>query len=156
MGILQSPAFLGLCREDLTKDIEDQTLQYFIKFFSYLDDLQAGITGKELSALQQSVSLEENTNVSMCEDTKCCPTDSVERLKEALGPTTPEDELRGCRHLMQGPFGKQLLHMMILRAARLELVLRRASMPSKGATTSLEAHFSESFVNASILKYTIA
>ena len=27
-------------------------------------------------------------------------------------------------------------------------------MPSKGATSSLEAHFSESFVNASILKYT--
>ena len=44
--------------------------------------------------------------------------------------------------------------MMILQAARLEMVLRRASMPSKGARTSLEAHFSESFVNASILKYT--
>ena len=27
-------------------------------------------------------------------------------------------------------------------------------MPSKGARNSLEAHFSESFVNASILKYT--
>ena len=92
--------------------------------------------------------------MSMCKDTRCCPTDSVERLKDALGPTIPEDELRGCRHLMQGPFGKQLFHMMILRAARLELALKRASMPSKGARTSLEAHFSESFVNASILKYT--
>ena len=56
---------------------------------------------------------------------------------------------------MQGPFGQQLFQMMVLRAARLELVLRKASMPSKGARTSLEAHFSESFVNASILNYTI-
>ena len=119
MGILQSPAFLGLCREDLTKELDDHTLQYFIKFFSYLDDHQAGITGKELSALQQSVNIEENTNVSMCEDIRCCPTDSVEPLEEALGPTTPEDKLSGCRHLMQGPFGKQLFHMMILQAARL-------------------------------------
>ena len=114
-----------------------------------MDDLQAGITGEELSALQQSVNLEENTNVSMCEDTRCCPTDSVEPLEEVLGPTTPEDELRGCRHLMQDSFEKQPFHMMILRAARSELVLRRTSMPSKGATTSLEANGTESFVNAS-------
>ena len=58
-----------------------------------MDDLQAGITGKELSALQQSVNLEENINVSMCKDTRCCPTDSVEHVKEVLGPTTPEAEL---------------------------------------------------------------
>ena len=114
MGILQIPCFLGLCREELAKDITDKILTYFLKYFSYLDDLQAGTTGEELSALQQSVNLEENTKVSMCEDTRCCPTNSVERLKEALGPTTPEDELRGSRHLMQGPFGKQLFHMMIL------------------------------------------
>ena len=43
---------------------------------------------------------------------------------------------------------------MILPVATLELVLKRASMPSKGAKTSMEAYFSESFVNASILKYT--
>ena len=53
---------------------------------------------------------------------------------------------------MQGPFRQQLFHM-VLQAARLELFLKRASMPSKGARTSLEAHFSESFVNASILLY---
>ena len=57
MGILQSPCFLGLCREDLAMDITDKVLAGFLKYFSYLDDLQAGITGKELSALQQSVNL---------------------------------------------------------------------------------------------------
>ena len=31
-----------------------------------------------IGVLQQSVNLEENINVSMCEDIMCCPTDSVE------------------------------------------------------------------------------
>ena len=150
MGILQSPCYLGLCREDLIKDITDKVLAYFLKYFSYLDDLQAGITGKELSALQQSVNLEEITQASMCKDNLCCPTDSVEPVKEVLRPTTPEDKLRGCIYLMQGPFGQQLFHMMVLRAARLELALKRASMPSKGARTSLEAYFNASYFNASI------
>ena len=144
MGMLQSPCYLS------KKGHYRQGVAYFLKYFSYLDDLQAGITGEELAALQQSVNLEEN--IDGCEDTNCCPTDSVEPVKEALGPTTPEDELRGCIHLMQGPFGQQL--WMVLRAARLELALKRASMPSKGARTSLEAQFSKSSVNASILKYT--
>ena len=39
MGILQSPCFLGLCREDLAKDITDKILSYFLKYISYLDDL---------------------------------------------------------------------------------------------------------------------
>ena len=38
MGILQSPCFLGLCREDLEKDITDKMLTYFLKYFSYLDE----------------------------------------------------------------------------------------------------------------------
>ena len=113
MEILQYPWFQGLCREDLAKDIKDKILTYFLKDFSYLIDLQTAITSKELSALQQSVNLEENTNVSMYENTRCCPTYSVEPLEEALGPTTPEDKVRGFRHLMQGPFGKQLFRMVI-------------------------------------------
>ena len=114
MGILQSPAFLGLCREDLAKDIEHQILKYVLQYASYLDDLQAGNTRQELSALQQSVNLEELTNINVCSDTMCCSTtpiplnSAVGPVEAPLGPLTPEDELRACRHLMQGPFGKQL------------------------------------------------
>ena len=39
MSILQSPCNLGLCRENLRKNITDKVLAYFLKYFSYLDNL---------------------------------------------------------------------------------------------------------------------
>ena len=53
MGLLQSPAFLGLCIQDLTKDVKDTILQYFLKFVRYLDDLQTGVVTEEITALQK-------------------------------------------------------------------------------------------------------
>ena len=57
-------------------------------------------------------------------------------------------------HLLRGEFGKKLLHKLILRAATLEACLTSASMPSKGAITSLHQHFDNQFVNEGIRKYT--
>ena len=61
--------------------------------------------------------------------------------EDLLGGTTPPDEKRFRRHLLRGEFGKKLLHKLVLRAATLEAALINASMPSKGATTSLHQHF---------------
>ena len=43
---------------------------------------------------------------------------------------------------------------MVLRAARIEWTLCKAGIPTKGAQTSLEAHYSPEFVNQSIMKNT--
>ena len=78
--------------------LTDSMVFFWNPSFSYLDDLQAAITGQELPALQQSVNLEELTDIQVCSDKMCCPpkltnsTNSVESLEEALGPTTPEDK----------------------------------------------------------------
>ena len=125
-----------------------------------MDDLQAGITSKEIKALQSENNLEEIQNTSVCSDEACCdpspppPDSAVEHMDGALGPTTPEDELMACRHLMKGPFGRNIYNKICLRAAHVEYALRKASMPTKGVTTSVTTHFENTFVNTSIQKYT--
>ena len=57
------------------------------------------------------------------------------------------------RHLMRGKFGEQLLHKIVLRAATLEAALIRASMSSKGATTSVHQHLQHELVNEALKKY---
>ena len=58
MGLLQSPAFLGLCLQDLTTDIKDTILKYFPKYVRYLDDLQTGVVAEEILELQREVDLD--------------------------------------------------------------------------------------------------
>ena len=55
---------------------------------------------------------------------------------------------------MRKKIGKQLLHILILRAATLETSLVQSSMASKGAITSLQAHFQPELVNEGIQSYT--
>ena len=160
MGLLQSLSYLGICREDLAKDITEDELKYFLKYFSYLDDLQGGIRAHEIIALQAEVNLASIQQTSVCENPDCCspplpPAASDGKFKErALGVATSEDEKRSTRHLYQGHFGKGILHKLCFRTATLKYALRKASMPSKGITTSLEAHFDNVFVNACVVKYT--
>ena len=125
-----------------------------------MDDLQGGIRAHEIAALQAEVNLASIQQTSVCDDPDCCspplpPAASGGQFKEgALGVATPEDEKRSTRHLYQGHFGKDIQHKLCLRAATLEYALRKASMPSKGITTSLEAHFDNVFVNVCVVKYT--
>ena len=53
MGLNQSPAFLSLSLQDLTQDVKDTILRYFLKYVRYLDDLQTGLVAKEIMELQR-------------------------------------------------------------------------------------------------------
>ena len=156
MGLLQSPDFLGLCLEDLTTEIKDTILQYFLKFVCYLDDIQTGVVAEEILELQRKVGLDAVDLNIECGDDDCCRHDDSPPIidKNLLGGTTPPDEKKSTRHLLKGEFGKLLLHKLCLRAATLEAALINASMPSKGATTLLHQHFQHELVNEAIKKYT--
>ena len=71
-----------------------------------------------------------------------------------LGEVIAHDEQRCTRQLLRSDFGKKLFHKLILRAATLEAALVKASMPTKGATTSLQQHFQHEFVDEAIAVYT--
>jgi len=66
---------------------------------------------------------------------------------------TPLDEVRATRHLLQGEVGKRIVHLVCLRAAKLELALRKANMPSKGVVSSLGG-ICPVFLNEAVLAYT--
>ena len=71
-GILQSPAFLHLCLEDLTTEIKDDILRYFLKYMRYLDDSQTGLVAEEILELQRQVDLEAVDLTLKCDDDDCC------------------------------------------------------------------------------------
>ena len=48
MGVNQSPAYLSIAFQDVAKSIKDDQLQWFLQYLQYLDDLQIGISGREL------------------------------------------------------------------------------------------------------------
>ena len=157
MGILQSPAVLNLCLKDLTTEIKDDILRYFLKYMRYLDDSQTGLVAEEILELQRQVDLEAVDLTLKCEDDDCCSQEDDDQPvfnEDLLGGTTPSDEKMCTRHLLRGEFGKQLLHKLVLRAATLEAALIGTLMPSKGATTSLHQHFDNQFVNEGLRKYT--
>ena len=72
-----------------------------------------------------------------------------------LGEVIPHDEQRWTCQLLRSDFGKKLFHKLILRAATLEAALVKASMSTKGATTSPQQHFQHEFVNEAIAVYTM-
>ena len=106
--------------------------------------------------LQRKVDLEAVDLNTECEDYDCCRHDADSRVipEDMLGGITPQDEKRCTRHLLRGEFGETLLHKLVLRAATLEAALIRASMPSKGARTSVQQYFQHELVNEAIRKYT--
>ena len=46
MGLSQCPAFLSCSLQDLTQDIKEPILKYFLKYVRYLDNLQTGVAAK--------------------------------------------------------------------------------------------------------------
>ena len=48
MGVTQSPYYLSLAFQNPAEHLPDKLLQWFLQFLRYLDDLQIGITIKEL------------------------------------------------------------------------------------------------------------
>ena len=66
MGVTQSPAYLSLAFQDLAKHLPDKLLQWFLQFLRYLDDLQIGITSKELIEFQDQADLEDSELSSKC------------------------------------------------------------------------------------------
>ena len=140
MGVSQSGSFLSLSLQDLTKDIQDPILRYFLRYLRYLDDLQSGVVAEEIEELQREVNLEDLALNVQCQDYDCCKyeADLSPTHGDMLGGVTPEDEKRCTRHLLYHTvFGKTLSHKLVLRAATLETALVWADMPTKGATTSL-------------------
>ena len=139
MGLLQSPVFLNLFLENLTTEIKDIILQYFLKYVHYLDNLQTGVVAGKVLELQRQVDLDAVDLNIKCDDDDCRSHEDDDRPvinEDLLGGATPPDEKRCMRHLLRGKFGKKLLHKLCLRAATLEDALIYASMPSKGVTTS--------------------
>ena len=158
MGFLQSPSFLNLCLDSLTNDIKDKILQYFLKYMRYLDDLQSGLVAEEILELQSQVDLDAEDLGKKCDDGDCCsqegedlqPLHGAVINPDLLGEPTPPDEKMCTRHLLKADFDKKVLHRLVLRAATLKAALISASMPSKGATTSLHQHFQHELVNEGI------
>ena len=72
MGMSQSGSFLSLSLQDLTIDIQDPILRYFLKYFRYLDDLQTGVVAEEIAELQREVNLEDPYLNEQCQDYDCC------------------------------------------------------------------------------------
>ena len=151
MGLSQSPAYMSLCPQDLTKDIPHQHLWYFLQYLHYLDDLQLGVTAEEITELQ-----DPDLN-RQCPVYDCCPyeADLSPPPEDVLGEVVTQDEQRCTHHLIRNTcFGQQLFHKLKLRASTLEAALVKADMPTKGATTSLQQLFQHEFVNEAIAVYT--
>ena len=152
MGVSQSPCWLSLSFENLATTIPDQLLRWFLKYMRYLDDIQIGITAEEIKVFQDKTDLKDPEL-----DSFCCPNeaDLSPANEEVLGEEVPADEQRATRHLFRNKtFGKQIFHLLILRAATLEAALIKADLPTKEATTSLQQHFQHEFVNAARCLYT--
>ena len=151
MGVTQSPAYLSLAFQDLAKTVPDKLLQWFLQYLRYLDDLQIGITAKEVMVFQDKADLQDPELGRQCQDPACCPdeADLSPPSEEMLGEAVPSDKQRSTRHLFrQKQFGKDIFHCLVLRAATLEAALVKADLPTKEATTSLQQHFQHEFVNA--------
>ena len=72
MGVSQSGSFLSLSLQDLTKDIQDPILRYFLRYLRYLDDLQSGVVAEEIEELQREVNLEVPALNMQCQYYDCC------------------------------------------------------------------------------------
>ena len=59
------------------------------------------------------------------------------RQDAGVDDQTREDEARATCQLLRGEVGKRIVHLVCLQAAKLELALRKANIPSKGMVTSL-------------------
>ena len=81
-------ACLSLSLQDLTKDIQDPILRYFLRYLRYLDDLQSGVVAEEIEELQRKVNLEDPALNKQCQDYDCC------KYGADLSPT-PGDMLGG-------------------------------------------------------------
>ena len=156
MGVNQSPCLLSLCKADL--DLLDEMLTWMIKLLSYVDDLATGLTADEIEEVQGSTPY--TLEPEQCGDHSCCPAKDEQTADTPLGiPAqsmalpTPLDEVRATRHLLQGEVGKRIVHLVCLRAAKLELALRKANMPSKGVVSSLGG-ICPVFLNEAVLAYT--
>ena len=138
MGVNQSGSFLSLSLQDLTKDIQDPILRYFLCYLRYLDDLQSGVVAEEIEELQKGINLKDPALEMQCQDYDCCKhgADLPATPGNMLGGALPEDEKRCTRHLLYNTmFGKALLHKIVLKAATLETALARADMPTKRTQT---------------------
>ena len=62
----------SLSLQDLTKDIEDLILRYFLRYLRYLDDLQSGLVAEEIQELQKGVDLRDPALEMKCQDSECC------------------------------------------------------------------------------------
>jgi hypothetical protein len=80
--------------QDLTKDIQDQHLQYFLQYLRYLDDLQIGVTAEEITELQNEAELQDPELNRQCQDYDCCPYKAVlsPPPEDVLGEVIPQDE----------------------------------------------------------------
>ena len=132
MGVKHSPLYLSLVKEDVGQEVkkQDKILSYHMANHSYVDDMQSGITAKEVAACQLRLGLQ--LKVDTCDDVECCPPDKDENNTGNIFAEAPQDEARASRHLLQGAVGKELAHSLCLRAATLETALRHCGMPTKG------------------------
>ena len=73
MGVNQSPAYLLITFQDVAKGLEDDQLKWFLQYFRYLDDLQIGISARELMEFQEKADLEDPDLSRSCQDPDCCP-----------------------------------------------------------------------------------
>ena len=121
MGVSQSPANLSLAMQDLTKDIQDQHLQYFLQYLCYLDDKKIGVTAEEIIELQNKAVLQDPELNRQCLDYDCCPykADLSPPKESMLGEVVPQDEQQYTHNLLRQKktFGKRLFNKLILRAA---------------------------------------
>ena len=72
-GVNQSPAYLSIAFQDIAKGLEDDQLKWFLQFLRYLDDLQIGISARELMEFQEKADLEDPDLARSCQDPDCCP-----------------------------------------------------------------------------------
>ena len=72
MGVKQSPAYLSIAFQDIAKGLEDEELRWFLQFLRYLDDLQIGISARELMEFQEKTDLEDADLTTSCQDPDCC------------------------------------------------------------------------------------
>ena len=140
MGVNQSPCLLSLCKTDL--DLQDKMLMWMIKLLSYVDDLATGLTVDEIEEVKGSTPY--TLEPGPCGDSNCCSTQDEQTADEpfvipaqSMASPISLDEVRASHHLLKGEVGKRIVHLMCLRAAKLELALRKANMPSKGVVTFL-------------------
>ena len=107
IGMSQSGSFLSLSLQDLTKDIQDPILRYFLKYLRYLDDLQTGVVAKEIVELQREVNLEDPDLNVQCQDYDCCKYEAD--LSPLLEICWEESHLRSKRNAQDTFFITQVL-----------------------------------------------